>query len=192
MAELTLEQRVQRIEDAEEIRRLRYLYCEYGNLYDAESFAALFAPDAIWDGGDAFGRQEGLEQIEQMVRDAGERIRFSAHYITNELIEVNGDSATGRWWLFMPCVLDGESTWLFATYDDEYVKLDGRWLIKQDRPRRQELRTPGQGLGRERQGLGRRSLERALSPRCRRPLAPPHPPAASCGRGRRAVASAPQ
>ena len=130
MAELTLEQRVQRIEDAEEIRRLRYLYCEYGNLYDAERFAALFAPDAIWDGGDAFGRQEGLEQIEQMVRDAGERIRFSAHYITNELIEVDGDSATGRWWLFMPCVLDGESTWLFATYDDEYVKLDGRWLIE--------------------------------------------------------------
>ena len=30
----------------------------------------------------------------------------------------------------MPCVLDGESTWLFATYDDEYVKLNGRWLIK--------------------------------------------------------------
>ena len=107
MAELTLEQRVQRIEDAEAIRRLRYEYCEYGNLYDAERFAALFAPGATWDGGDAFGRQEGLEQIEQMVRDAGERIRFSAHYIMNELIDVDGDSATGRWWLLMPCVLDG-------------------------------------------------------------------------------------
>lgn len=130
MSQLTLEERVQRIEDAEAIRRLRYLYCEYGNLYDAENFVSLFAPGAVWDGGDAFGRQEGLEQIEQMVRDAGERIRFSAHYIMNEMIDIDGDSATGRWWLLMPCILDGESTWLFATYDDDYVRIDGRWLIK--------------------------------------------------------------
>ena len=130
MAQLTLEERVQRIEDAEAIRRLRYLYCEYGNLYDAENFVSLFAPGAVWDGGDAFGRQEGLEQIEQMVRDAGERIRFSAHYIMNEMIDIDGDSATGRWWLLMPCILDNESTWLFATYDDDYVRIDGRWLIK--------------------------------------------------------------
>ena len=130
MSELTLEERVQRIEDADAIRRLRYEYCEYGNLYDAERFAALFAPDAVWDGGNAFGRQEGLEQIGQMVRDAGKRIRFSAHYIMNEMIDIDGDSATGRWWLFMPCTLDDESTWLFATYDDEYVRQNGRWLFK--------------------------------------------------------------
>ncbi len=130
MAELTLEERVQRIEDTEAIRRLRYEYCEYGNLYDAKRFVSLFAPGAIWDGGEALGYHEGLEAIEELVRGAGERIRFSAHYITNEIVDIDGDSATGRWWLFMPCVVDGEATWLFATYDDEYVRLDGRWLIR--------------------------------------------------------------
>jgi hypothetical protein len=134
MSELTLEQRVQRLEDAEAIKRLKHQYMEYGNVYDADGFITLLTPDTVWDGGEAFGRHEGLEAVAKMVRDAGTQISFSAHFVMNEMIGVDGDRATGKWWLLMPCTVKsdggGEARWIIAAYDDEYAKVDGRWLVK--------------------------------------------------------------
>ena len=49
----------------------------------------------------------------------------------NPIIEVNGTSATGHWLLFQPCTdaTSGEAVWLAATYNDQYLKSDGAWLI---------------------------------------------------------------
>ena len=56
----TLEERIQRLEDIEAIRRLKHRCMAYADDgYDAESIVTLITPDAVWDGGEAFGRQEG-------------------------------------------------------------------------------------------------------------------------------------
>ena len=131
----TLKERIARLEDIEAIRRLKHRYMAYADDgYDAENIVTLMTADAVWDGGEAFGRQEGAEAFGAMVREVGKQIGFAAHLALNEIIDVDGDSARGRWWLLMPCTaLDDqgkdEARWIFATYDDRLVKRDGRWLF---------------------------------------------------------------
>ena len=66
MSQLTLEERVQHLEDVEAIKRLKHQYMEYGNVYDADGFITLLTEDTVWDGGAAFGRHEGVEAVAQM------------------------------------------------------------------------------------------------------------------------------
>ena len=131
----TLQERIQRLEDIEAIRRLKHRYMAYADAgYDADSIVALMTPDAVWDGGEAFGRQEGAAAFGNMVREVGKQISFAAHLALNEIIDVDGDTARGQWWLLMPCTVQNdegkdEARWIFATYDDKLVKRDGQWLF---------------------------------------------------------------
>ena len=48
----SIEERVQRLEDESEIKRLKAKYCEFcDNSYDADEIASLFIQDGVWDGG---------------------------------------------------------------------------------------------------------------------------------------------
>jgi uncharacterized protein (TIGR02246 family) len=128
-----LARRVQALEDVEAIKRLKARYaafCDAG--YDADGIAALFAEDAVWDGG-LFGRYEGREAIREFFRGVSSQITFALHYMTNPIVEVvDGETATGRWYLFQACTFaDGnQAIWGGARYDEEYVKRDGEWLFK--------------------------------------------------------------
>jgi hypothetical protein len=60
-----LEQRLRRLEDIEEIKKLKARYCEACDRgwdgrasHDLEKIVALFTEDAVWDGG-VYGRREG-------------------------------------------------------------------------------------------------------------------------------------
>ena len=55
---------------------------------------------------------------------------FAVHQVSNPLIEIDGDRARGQWYLWQPMVFQGESLWLSAVYDDEYVRQDGQWLYQ--------------------------------------------------------------
>ena len=50
----------------------------------------------------------------------------------NPQIEVTGDTARARWYLFMPCVLaDGnKAVWRAGIDDEEYVRVNGEWMFK--------------------------------------------------------------
>ena len=52
----------------------------------------------------------------------------------NEIIDVDGDSARGAWWIIMPAtmMMDDVPTavWLLGQYDDRYVRRDGVWLYQ--------------------------------------------------------------
>ena len=124
--------RVQKLADIDEIKKLKARYaaaCD--NNYDADAIAELFTVDAVWDGG-IFGKAEGRENIRRFFRQASAVFSFAIHNVMNPQIEVNGDRATGKWYLLQPATREPDShgVWLAATYNDEYVRVDGKWLFQ--------------------------------------------------------------
>jgi ketosteroid isomerase-like protein len=127
-----LETRVRVLEDIEDIKRLKHRYCGYcDDGYDADALAGLFTEDAVWDGRDR-GRYEGREAIRQFFQVAPERLPFAIHMVMNAVIDVDGDRATGTWYLFQPCTYaDGDQAiWGSAHYNEEYVRVDGQWKFQ--------------------------------------------------------------
>lgn len=124
-----LARRLQVLEDIEAIKKLKARYCAYcDNQYDADGIAALFTKEAVWDGG-SFGKYEGRESIRTFFQGAPKLLPFAIHQVMNPLIEVQGERATGRWYLFQPCTLaeGNQAAWLAARYEEEYVKVNGEW-----------------------------------------------------------------
>ena len=125
----TIEAGVQRLLDIEAIRALKYHYarlCDNG--YPADELAALFTADAVWHG-DPLGRYEGREAIRAFFAATPDMLLFAAHYLTNPLIEVDGDTATGSWYLWEPLVArqTNQAYWLMASYADRYRREADGW-----------------------------------------------------------------
>ena len=127
----TIEYRLRVLEDLEEIRKLkaRYAAACYDN-YNADAIAALFTEDAVWDGG-ALGTADGRTAIHKFFSRATEFFPFAIHNVINPIIDVDGDRATAQWYLLQPATMakGNQAVWLAAVYHDEYVRLDGRWMI---------------------------------------------------------------
>lgn len=124
--------RVQKLADIGEIKKLKARYaaaCD--SSYDADAIAELFTEDAVWDGG-IFGKAEGRENIRRFFRRAPAVFSFAIHNVMNPRIEVNGDRATGEWYLLQPATREPETraVWLAAVYHDEYVRVDGKWRFR--------------------------------------------------------------
>ena len=127
-----LEQRVRALEDVNEIRLLKAQYAAYcDDHYNPDKIAELFVEDATWESG-ALGRFEGRGAIREFFRGASKVFTFAIHYGLNRQIEVDGDTAKARWYLFMPCTLgDGnKAMWRAGIDDEEYVRVNGKWMFK--------------------------------------------------------------
>lgn len=111
-----------------EIRQLRAAYAHYLDRGDWGAWADLFAPDAVVE----FGSYRTLEGRDE-IREFGETVvddlfEYSMHTAQMPLIEVDGDSATGLWYLFAYYQLsDGDPGSIYGTYEDEYRRVDGDW-----------------------------------------------------------------
>ena len=127
-----LEDRLRVVEDVQAIRNLKAAYAAYCDAnYDADKIAELFVEDAVWEN-DARGRIEGREAIRALFRTASDSYTFAIHYSLNPQIEVTGDTARARWYLFMPCTAtDGNrALWRAGIDYEEYVRVDGKWMFK--------------------------------------------------------------
>jgi hypothetical protein len=136
-----LEARLRAAEDVLAIQRLKARYAE---LVDARygrdgprartelerlagEIAALFSDDAVWDGGASLGVCRGREEIRE--RMAKPTLHFSWHFFVKPAIEVEGDTARGRWDILSPCTAaDGRAMWMAGVEHDEYVRAGGVWL----------------------------------------------------------------
>ena len=131
-------ERLQILEDVESIRKLKASYCY---LVDAavagdsdrwDEFMTHFVEDS-WVDFDLFGRHEGREAVATFYRDVvGAALYFSAHMVSNPLIEVDGADAKGRWYVHVPFTARNrdEAGWLQGKYEEEYVKVNGEWKWK--------------------------------------------------------------
>ncbi len=136
MGNESFEQQVARLAAIEDIKKLKAVYCAYcDDDYDPDGLASLFVEDGIWDGGPEFGRHEGREAIRTFFKGASGSIVFAAHLVMNPIIDVTGDTGTGKWRLIMPCTVKDEAgnpepRWLLSAYAEEYACIDGEWKFK--------------------------------------------------------------
>ena len=130
-----MERRVQTLEDTNAIRNLKARYAELcDDNYNPDGIAALFVEDAVWESG-PLGRFEGREAIRQFFIGASKIFTFAIHYSLNPQIEVTGDTARARWYLFMPCTVgdSNQAMWRAGIDDEEYVRVGGNWMFKSKR-----------------------------------------------------------
>jgi len=133
MSSDTLEDRIRRLEDIEALKQLKARYAAYcDDDYDASTLAPLFTEDAVWDGG-PMGRFEGREAIRSFFASANQAATFAIHHVTNPILEVDGDRATGRWYLWQPCTFaeGNQGLWMAGCYNDVYRREGGHWLFEQ-------------------------------------------------------------
>lgn len=131
-----LARRIGVLEDIEGIRKLKAHYaalCDTG--YDPDQLVALFTEDGVWDGGEEWGIYEGREALWGFFKGASTMLPFALHYMTNPLIEVDGDHATGTWHLFQTCTYaaTGDAVFGGARYYEDYIKIDGAWKFSRIR-----------------------------------------------------------
>jgi hypothetical protein len=130
-----LAEQIQVLQDIEAIKQLKYKYAEGCdraiNAGRTGDFLEVLAPDVIWDGGD-FGKFKGLGEVEGFIAQMQGMIKFTYHFFSNPVIEVDGDRATGHWYLLaLYTEADGRDTMLVGVEDDRYKKVDGKWLISE-------------------------------------------------------------
>lgn len=129
MAQTSLEERMQRLEDIEEIKRLMSLYCYHADNRDGANWSEVFTEDGVFET-DIYGTYEGRPAIRAL-----EHRSFAIHYNNNPIIDIDGDRAVGKWLLLMPCSFDAKdggkrAVWAAAKYENELARVDGKWLFK--------------------------------------------------------------
>lgn len=93
----------------------------------ADRIAELFTEDAVWDGGEKLGEWKGRGEIRKRFLEP--TLHFTLHYFVKPQIEVEGDLARARWGILAPITFgDGKPGWMAGHEDDEYARVDGRWL----------------------------------------------------------------
>ncbi len=127
-----LARRVQLLEDQEAVRDLGNAYHALGCERDSKGMAELFAEDAEVDYGQ-WGLVRGQAAIQEMFWKAigdDEWVPFTMQFCENHRFELNGNTGTGRRYIWCCLVHNNESYVCIAHFDDEYVKTGGGWLYQ--------------------------------------------------------------
>ncbi|MFO7324403.1 MAG: nuclear transport factor 2 family protein [Pseudomonadota bacterium] len=125
-------------EDRAKIEDLQARYLFAFDWGDADGYANTFTEDGVLNFG--WGEIRGRDAIRAFIAGDGERPeppegqrrRVGRHIISNIVVKVDGDRATGRaYWTHMTTnENDGYGTVdFFGHYEDEMVKVDGEWLF---------------------------------------------------------------
>ena len=136
----SLEQRLERLEDREKIKELKFRYAYHlDNGYDPEKIAGLFAEDGEWIIKGVGGDVRGQGAIKEHCKNLSRGISWSQHDIFAPRIELSteGDRAVAHFNLV--CLLtmrnekagsEGEAFLLAGNYTDHLVKVNGVWLFQ--------------------------------------------------------------
>lgn len=143
MTHPTLVARLTELEDEKRVRACMNRYMHLCDLLDVgfhlPDLMDLFTEDAIWQGkggryASTFGRREGKSAIEAMfkkyIQPPG-HFDLNVHFLTSEVIEMQGNEALGRWVLLQTSTFKtGRSQLSCARITAHFRKgSGGRWRI---------------------------------------------------------------
>lgn len=127
---------------------LQHRYVLAMDFFDPDGYAAVFTEDGVldWARGEVVGRDairefmasgtydlRKLNFVPAETPDGREWPSTVRHLITNQVIEIDGDTAHAiSYWMNYGNNADRRKIeWLsFGSWDDEFVKIDGQWLFK--------------------------------------------------------------
>ena len=115
-----------------EIRQLVARYCDAVNRYNGKDWSATWAEDGRWYFLDQVheGRQDILTFWEAVMA----QLDFAVMLAGSAVLEVRGDSATGRWYTQEVVRTKGEhGRSITGVYDDTYSHIGGQWQIQSRR-----------------------------------------------------------
>jgi hypothetical protein len=116
--------------------------------FDADGYAAVFTEDGVldWARGEVIGRAairdfmatgtydlRNLNFQAEQTPDGKEWPVAVRHLVTNQVIEISGDSARviSYWMNYSNAADRRQIQWLsYGSWDDEMVKVDGQWYFK--------------------------------------------------------------
>jgi len=130
---------LQRLDVLESKEAITGLMVSYMAATDATSdkgakVARLFTEDGRWQSVGPHGNPDwaavGREALTTKFDRNVDRMPFSAHFVTNPAIELDGDEARGRFMYFQACTYRGDQPlWIAGSYDNEFRRVDGQWLL---------------------------------------------------------------
>ena len=117
----------QAVADELAIRQLVAAYADAVNRRDESLWASTWAEDGVWDlRGNVV---EGREAVVALWNTAMGGFSFVAQLVYQGTLEIDGDRATGRWYLsehLRP--VDAETgRFTIGSYADEYTRVGGEW-----------------------------------------------------------------
>jgi uncharacterized protein (TIGR02246 family) len=125
-------------DDKAEIENLQARYLLAMDFMDADAYAEVFTEDGVMDW--AGGVIEGREAIRAFMssgrynpaRDEADWQAASRHFIMNQVIKVDGDTATAITYWFQANNNADRGTMtlgMFGNYVDQLERVDGEWLF---------------------------------------------------------------
>jgi len=120
--------------DRQAVEELVHRYCYYFDRNQPEEFSKLFTEDAVVDYGPELENLIGRAQIYQVVsKGLAETFAATSHHISNFIVTFQSDtSATSNSYLYAwhRYHTKEEIGHLWGGYEHEFVKIEGKWLIK--------------------------------------------------------------
>jgi hypothetical protein len=134
-----LTQLLERLDALESREAITGLMTSYMAATDATSgkgarVAVLFTEDGRWQsvgphgnpGWAAVGHEALIAKFDRNV----DRMPFSAHFVTNAAVQLDGDTARGQFMYFQACTYRGDQPlWIAGSYDNDFRRVEGRWLL---------------------------------------------------------------
>ncbi len=130
----TIEQRIQELEDRDQIKELTARYCWHVAHGEGEKVAGLFTDDGVLEVTDgSFKPVHGKEALLKFYRTSVNQPELAIPFIQNHIIEVKGDEAEGTCGIEARFSRNGESVTAAGYYEDRYRRVNGKWLFAQRR-----------------------------------------------------------
>jgi hypothetical protein len=124
----TLEQRLQRIEDLEDIRGLRmeYHHCVNDDRFPEAEW--IFTDDAYVEYG-GVGSAKGRQEVVHLFEQLSKAVTLIKQFACNHMVKIDGDEATGIAYLDARYAQDGKSLIAAVRFDDCYRRSPDGWRI---------------------------------------------------------------
>ena len=125
-------ERLRQLEDVVAIGNLKAAYCAAcDDDHNGARVVELFVPEGVWETS-INGKHPGHAAIQAFfnsVRSSG-RMSYSTHMVTNQVVHVDGDTATGSWsFTMMYTSPDDERYRIIGFYRDTFVRTAEGWLF---------------------------------------------------------------